>query len=178
MSTPSTPAALPLSAETSDDDRTFVSPSLWFVDSAGYRVIFCRHEPIYRVALDDPTHLRFVCVMLRQSELATQSDLARTFGHSVASQRRWERRYQQHGLDGLARTEDEGRTFLQAAFQSCGSLNAEANEMRVTLAAQSSPHRSRALAALCDKLNALDTCFPGTNLRLRLAVEGHEPLTP
>ena len=76
------------------------------------------------------------------------------------------------------RTEEEGRTFLQAAFQSCGRLEVGANELRVTLAAQSSPHRSRALAALCDKLNALDTCFPGTTLRLRLAVEHHEPLIP
>jgi hypothetical protein len=77
-----------------------------------------------------------------------------------------------------ARTEDEGRTFLQAAFQSCGRLEVGANELRVTLAAQSSPHRSRALAALCEKLNALDTRFPGTNLRLHLAVEPHEPLIP
>jgi hypothetical protein len=76
------------------------------------------------------------------------------------------------------RTEDEGRTFLQAAFQSCGRLEVGPNELRVTLAAQSSPHRSRALAALCEKLNDLDTCFPGTNLRLRFAVECHEPLIP
>jgi hypothetical protein len=76
------------------------------------------------------------------------------------------------------RTEDEGRTFLQAAFQSCGRLEVGATELRVTLATQSSPHRSRALAALCEKLNALGTCFPGTNLRLHLAVETHEPLIP
>jgi hypothetical protein len=74
------------------------------------------------------------------------------------------------------RTDDEGRTFLQAAFQSSGRLEVGANELRVTLAAQSSPHRSRALAALCEQLNALNTCFPGTNLRLHFAVEPHEPL--
>jgi hypothetical protein len=76
------------------------------------------------------------------------------------------------------RTEDEGRTFLQSAFQSCGRLEVGENELRVTLAAQSSPHRSRALAALCEKLNALATCFPGTNLRLLFAVQPHEPLIP
>jgi len=76
------------------------------------------------------------------------------------------------------RAEDEGRTFLQAAFQSCGRLEVGANELCVTLAAQSSPHRSRALAAVCEKLNALETCFPGTSLRLRFAVEHHEPLIP
>jgi molecular chaperone GrpE (heat shock protein) len=76
------------------------------------------------------------------------------------------------------RTDDEGRTFLQAAFQSCGRLEVGTNELRVTLAAQSSPHRSRALAAVCEKLNTMNTCFPGTNLRLRFAVEPHEPLIP
>jgi hypothetical protein len=76
------------------------------------------------------------------------------------------------------RTEDEGRTFLQAAFQSSARLEVGENELRVTLTAQSSPHRSRALAALCENLNALQTCFPGTSLRLHFAVEHHEPLIP
>jgi transposase len=100
---------LPLPVDPTPDARTFVAPSLWFVDRDGYRVIFCRHDPIYRVALDDLPHLRFVCVMLRQSELATQEELARAFGHSVASQRRWERHYQKHGLDGLVDQSSSGR---------------------------------------------------------------------
>ena len=78
--------------------------------------------------------------------------------------------------DDYARTEDEGRTFLHAAFQSGGRMEVVADELRVTLAAQSSPHRTQALAALCDKLNKPGICFPGTKLRLRLAVETHEPL--
>lgn len=109
MSTSSPEPVLPLPADPPPDARTFVTPSLWFVDRDGYRVVFCRHDPIYRVALDDLPHLRFVCVMLRQSELATQEDLARAFGHSVASQRRWERHYQQHGLDGLVDQSSSGR---------------------------------------------------------------------
>lgn len=109
MNTTSPESVLPLPVGPSPDDRTFVTPTLWFVDHDGYRVIFCRHEPIYRIALDDLPYRRFVCVMLRQSELATQSELARAFGHSVASQRRWERRYQQHGLDGLADHPSSGR---------------------------------------------------------------------
>jgi hypothetical protein len=76
------------------------------------------------------------------------------------------------------RTDDEGRTFLQSAFQACGRLEVGVNELRITLAKQSSPHRSRALAALCEKLNALDACFPGTHLRLHFAVQDHEPLIP
>jgi len=109
MSTSSSEPVLPLPPDPTPDPRTFVTPSLWFVDRDGYRVIFCRHDPIYRVALDDSPHLRLVCVMLRQSELATQEELACAFGHSVASQRRWERHYQAHGLDGLVNQSSSGR---------------------------------------------------------------------
>jgi hypothetical protein len=38
------------------------------------------------------------------------------------------------------------------------------------LAPLSSAHRDRAIAALCEKLNAADVYFPGTRLRLRYAV--------
>src|ERR1700677_1198997 len=109
MSTPSSDPVLPFPADPSPDARTFITPCLWFADNDGYRVVFYRLDPIYRVALDDMPHLRFVCVMLRQCELATQEDLARAFGHSVASQRRWERHYQQHGLDGLVDHPSSGR---------------------------------------------------------------------
>ena len=33
------------------------------------------------------------------------------------------------------------------------------------------------LKLLCAELNALDTKFPGTCLRLKLAIQPHEPLT-
>ena len=68
------------------------------------------------------------------------------------------------------RSEDEGRTFIAAAFQSRGDLEVTATELRVTLAPQSSPHRTRALSALCDTLNRTETHFPGTTLRLRYSV--------
>jgi transposase len=109
MSTSNNEPVLPLPVNPTPDARIFVTASLWFVDQDGYRVVFCRHEPIYRITLDDLPHLRFVCVMLRQSELATQEELACAFGHSVASQRRWERRYQQFGLDGLLDQPPSGR---------------------------------------------------------------------
>jgi transposase len=89
--------------------RTFINPILWFDDCAGYRVVFCRHEILYRVALDDPLHLTLVAVTLRQSELATQIEIAKAFGHSVATQRRWETRYSQHGSDGLQANTPTGR---------------------------------------------------------------------
>jgi hypothetical protein len=36
--------------------------------------------------------------------------------------------------------------------------------------ALNSPHRTRAIAALCEELNRLDVRFPGSSLRLRYAV--------
>jgi len=78
--------------------------------------------------------------------------------------------------DHYSRTEDEGRTLLQAAFQSTARLEVRDDELYVELVPQSSPHRTKAIAALCEELNTLDTKFPGTHLRLRLGIQPHEPL--
>ena len=77
--------------------------------------------------------------------------------------------------DHYARCDDEGRTLLHSIFQSSARFEVTDRELRVTIAAQSSPHRTQALAALCEQLNAKATHFPGTDLRLHLAVE---PLSP
>jgi len=76
--------SLLLPEEPGSDDRTFLNASLWYVDKDGYRVVFHRHEPIYRIALNDEVHLRLVAVMLRQSRVATQEEICRAFGHSLA----------------------------------------------------------------------------------------------
>lgn len=68
------------------------------------------------------------------------------------------------------RAEDEGRTLVQSALASAADITVANDELRVTLAPLSSPHRSRAVAALCEELNAARTCFPGTKLRLRYGV--------
>ncbi len=68
------------------------------------------------------------------------------------------------------RAEDEGRTLVQSALASAADIAVTNDELRVTLAPLSSPHRSRAVAALCDELNATRSYFPGTRLRLRYAV--------
>ena len=70
------------------------------------------------------------------------------------------------------RAADEGRTLLQAALASAADLEVSDTELRVTLAPQSSPHRSRAIAALCRELNQANTPFPGSTLRLQFAVRG------
>ena len=69
------------------------------------------------------------------------------------------------------RAQDEGRRLVAAAMQSRGDIEVRGAELRVTLAPQASPHRTRAIAALCSALDATKTRFPGTNLRLRLRIE-------
>jgi len=69
-----------------------------------------------------------------------------------------------------ARADQEGRTLITTAFQSAADLDVSKNELRVTLAPLSSPHRSQAIGALCQSLNAMNVCFPGTSLRMRFAV--------
>ena len=103
-----TQSLLPLE-DVPSDGRTFVNKSMWFVDQDGYRVVFRWHEPLYRVALCDEVHLRLVAVSLRQSGLASQEEIARAFGHSVATQRRWERQYEQGAIDGLRPKRSAGR---------------------------------------------------------------------
>ena len=68
------------------------------------------------------------------------------------------------------RAGQEGRTLIQSALASTADLQVTETELRVTLAAQSSPHRTRAIAALCDQLNRTQTIFPGSRLRLHCAV--------
>ena len=64
------------------------------------------------------------------------------------------------------RTTDEGRTLIQAALASSADLEVTADELRVSLEPLSSPHRTRAIAALCDELNTQPIRFPGSRLRL------------
>lgn len=79
--------------------------------------------------------------------------------------------------DHYARADEEGRTLLHAAFQSPARLEVAEGELRVTIACQSSPHRTAAMAALCEQLDALAIPFPGTHLRLRLAIQAEKPIT-
>ena len=68
------------------------------------------------------------------------------------------------------RAQDEGRTLIQNALTSAADIDVTDTELRVTLSPMSSAHRTRALAALCEQLDATKTVFPGTQLRLRYAV--------
>jgi hypothetical protein len=68
------------------------------------------------------------------------------------------------------RAGQEGRTLIQSAVATAADLEATKTGLRVTLAAQSSPHRTRAIAALCEELNQTKTIFPGSRLRLHYTI--------
>ena len=72
------------------------------------------------------------------------------------------------------RAEDEGRTLVQSALASAADITvaSDKRELRVVLAPMSSPHRTRAIAALCKELTAAAVVFPGTRLRIVYAVAG------
>jgi DNA-binding CsgD family transcriptional regulator len=65
-----------------------------------------------------------------------------------------------------SRVEDEGRTFIQMALQDTADIEPAEDQLRITLAPLSSPHRSRVLEALCETLNKTNTLFPGTRLQM------------
>ncbi len=69
-----------------------------------------------------------------------------------------------------ARADEEGRTLVTTALQSAADIEVRAGELSVTLAPLSSPHRSRAIAAMCEAINRMEVSFPGTKLRLRFGV--------
>jgi transposase len=77
-----------------------------------------------------------------------------------------------------ARSDDEGRTLIQSILNSAGDIEVTDNELRITLNPLSSPHRSKAARILCEKLNAMNTVFPGSkNLRLVYGVKEHDYVT-
>jgi len=70
------------------------------------------------------------------------------------------------------RARHEGRTLIQSALRSAADLAVTKTQLRVTLAPLSSPHRTCAIRALCERLNDADVRFPGTELTLRFDVAG------
>ncbi len=76
-----------------------------------------------------------------------------------------------------ARADDEGRTLLHSIFQSPAKLVVGEEQLKVTIANQSSAHRTKVLKELCEELNKLDVKFPGSDLRIVLATECPEHAT-
>ena len=56
------------------------------------------------------------------------------------------------------------------ALQDTADIEPTGDQLRITLAPLSSPHRSRVLEALCETLKKTNTLFPGTQLQMRYVV--------
>ena len=69
------------------------------------------------------------------------------------------------------RAAQEGRTLIQSALAGTADLELTEQQLGVRLHPLSSPHRTRAIAALCDELNRSPVFFPGSRLRLHFSVE-------
>jgi hypothetical protein len=69
------------------------------------------------------------------------------------------------------RTEQEGRTLVQSALSAGGDIEVTDDHLLVSIDPLSSPHKTQALAAVCEHLNAAKTLFPGTRLNMRFAVK-------
>lgn len=81
--------------------------------------------------------------------------------------------------DVYRRTEQDGRKLVVSALKSKADLKIVGEALRVTLAPQSATQRDNTLAALCQKLNAMDARYPGSNphpIKGRLAAEHTCPL--
>src|SRR6202158_3960710 len=69
-----------------------------------------------------------------------------------------------------ARADLEGRTLLHELFAATGDIRVSDNELHITVAPLSSPHRTLAAQALCETLDQTATIFPGSRLRVRFSV--------
>ncbi len=71
----------------------------------------------------------------------------------------------------------EGRTLITSALETTGDIEVTDAELRVALDPLSSPHRTKALTALCEQLDAKPARFPGSKLRLRFSVKSQPPVS-
>lgn len=65
-----------------------------------------------------------------------------------------------------ARAEDEARTLAQEIYAAPADIDIVGDHLVVRIEPLSAPHRTRALAGLCEELTATETTYPGTELRL------------
>ncbi len=72
-----------------------------------------------------------------------------------------------------ARAGDEAAAVIREALTASGDIIPGNAILRVRLDPLTAPRRTRALAALCDQLNAASTRYPGTDLVLRYEVKDH-----
>ena len=77
-------------------------------------------------------------------------------------------------LDGAyARAGDEAYALIREALATSGDIIPADGALTIRLDPLSAPRRTRALAALCEKLTAAGATYPGTTLTLRYEVKEH-----
>jgi transposase len=70
-----------------------------------------------------------------------------------------------------ARADDEAYALIREALTTSGDITPADGALTIRLDPLSAPRRTRALAALCEKLTATATTYPGTTLTLRYQVK-------
>ena len=61
--------------------------------------------------------------------------------------------------------------MIREALAVSGDIQPGNGELLIRLDPLTAPRRTQALAALCDQLTAVGTCYPGTDLVLRYEVK-------
>jgi len=68
------------------------------------------------------------------------------------------------------RAEDEGRTLIHEILSAKGDLHVDGSVLSVSIHPLTAPHRTDAVAKICQTLTDTLSIFPGSNLRLRFEI--------
>src|SRR6266851_5455220 len=116
------------------------------------KISLSQHHPDM-VRLDAETKL--ITHAIRMAAYNAETALARALGGSYA------------------RAGDEAYALIREALTTSGDIIPGPGTLTIRLDPLSAPRRTRALAALCDQLNATATRYPGTKLTLRYEIRNH-----
>src|SRR2546427_12434194 len=136
-----------LSIPPSPDGSVFVSDRVSFRTEGTQRVI-CVHGVVFaHYGVEDRTAEVYAMITLSESGYASQTHLARSFGYSVRSLRRYQERFEAGGVGALVRgpgrpsgrlsgnSKQRGRDQTILHLKTRGSSNRVQLNVRVTLAA-------------------------------------------
>ena len=88
---------------TTKRDAGFVNDRVTLRASDGQRVVLVDGQPVHHYSAEDGTAEAYAMVTLVEGGLADQNDVARVFGYSVRTIRRYGERYDQGGIAALGR---------------------------------------------------------------------------
>ena len=148
MKTQQAQQALPLNETRGTPSTIHINGRSNYREEGDMRVVFANGIPLFHYAMADKAAAHYSMVQIVESGLASQQEVAAAFNCSRLT-----------------------------IFRSQKNLEVTDNELRVTLNPLSSPHRSKAIGTLCEKLNTTDTIFPGSKLRLVYGVKEHAHVT-